>query len=86
MLGVVNPHYVIQRLNTHQAAQVAGRARVTIARALEAGELHGTQAKPRGRWLIDPRCLEAWLNGEPCYHSTGAEPGPPTYAFLPPSR
>ena len=38
----------------------------TTRKALEAGELHGTQRKPNGRWRIHHLCLDAWVAGLPC--------------------
>lgn len=60
------------RFNTHQAADYSGRHVDTIRRALEAGELHGGQRKPGGRWSIRRECLEAWLDGERCQHQAVA--------------
>lgn len=36
--------------------------------ALQDGTLHGTQRVKRGPWLIQPECLDAWLNNEQCEH------------------
>ena len=41
---------------------------MTIRIALEAGELHGTQCKPKGRWPIHVECLDAYLHSKPCAH------------------
>lgn len=54
--------------NTAQAAEYAGNHPQTLREALEAGELHGTQRKPNGRWRIHVDCLDAWLFGQPCAH------------------
>jgi hypothetical protein len=56
------------RLTVADAAVVGQRHPVTIRRALEVGDLHGTQRKKGGRWLIKPECLEAWIDQEPCAH------------------
>lgn len=64
----MNPHIVLQRLRVTDAATIANRHPNTIHRALEAGELHGTQRKAKGVWSIRPDCLEAWLDGHPCAH------------------
>lgn len=56
------------RLNTAQAAEYADCHVNTVQRALEAGELHGGQRKPGGRWSIRRECLDAWLDGETCEH------------------
>ena len=56
------------RLNTTQAAEYANRHRDTILRALESGELHGSQRNAGGRWSIRTICLDAWIDGQPCVH------------------
>lgn len=61
------------RLTPDQAAALAGRATITIYRALEAGLLHGTQQTTRGRWSIRPECLDAWLDGDKCTHQDGTQ-------------
>lgn len=61
-------------LNVAQAAQLSNRHPVTIRRALEAGELHGAQQRARGRWAIDPACLEAWVYARPCEHQANVSP------------
>lgn len=74
---MVNPHTVFQRLTTDQAADLAHRHRKTILRALESGELHGSQRVKGGRWLIRPDCLEAFMDGVLCPHQSapgGAAP------------
>ena len=40
----------------------------TVRRALAAGDLHGVQRVPGGRWLLDPGCVDAWAAGVPCEH------------------
>lgn len=59
---------VTQRLTVSDASTVGRRHPVTIRRALEARELHGTQRTKGGRWVIQPECLEAWLDQAPCPH------------------
>lgn len=56
------------RFSTTQAAEYGNCHRSTIVRALEAGELHGGQRKPKGRWSIRRDCLDAWLDGHDCEH------------------
>lgn len=56
------------RLTVDQAAAEAHRHPATIRHALAAGELHGQQPRPRGKWLIQPACLDAWLSGTRCLH------------------
>lgn len=56
------------RYSTEQAADYSGRHVVTIRKALESGELHGAQRRPKGRWSIRAECLEAWCDGEQCQH------------------
>lgn len=62
----------MKRLTVAQAADVAQRHPQTIRRACETGELHGLQRVRKGRWLIHPDCLDAWLDGQKCeHHATG---------------
>lgn len=58
----------LTRLTVAQASANAHRHPDTIRRALEAGDLHGTQRCRGGRWTIRPECLDAWLDGQPCDH------------------
>lgn len=55
-------------MDTSDAATHAQRHPVTVRRALEAGELHGSQRAVRGRWRIHRDCLDAWVLGVPCPH------------------
>lgn len=57
-----------KRLTVAEAALVARRHPVTMRRALESGELHGTQRVAGGRWTIKSKCLDAWADGERCEH------------------
>jgi hypothetical protein len=59
---------LITRLTVKNAAAVGQKHPVTIRRALEVGDLHGKQRTKGGRWLIQPECLQAWLDQEPCPH------------------
>lgn len=60
-------------LSTGQAASRTGRHEVTVRKALEAGDLHGGQAKSRGRWRTHRDCVDAWALGEPCPHQVAAK-------------
>lgn len=60
------------RFNTGQAAEYVGRHVKTVLKALEAGELHGGQRCPGGRWSIRRECLDAWADGENCEHQRTA--------------
>ncbi|GAA5153792.1 hypothetical protein GCM10023340_36350 [Nocardioides marinquilinus] len=53
-------------MNTAQASKFVGKHPTTLLKALEAGELHGHQPVPRGRWAIHVDCLDAWVRHEPC--------------------
>lgn len=55
-------------LTVPAASEYSGKHPVTIRRALEAGQLHGSQMVPKGRWSIHTDCLEQWLAGDPCAH------------------
>ena len=54
--------------NTAQAAARAGCHSDTVLKALEAGELHGSQRKAKGRWRVHVDCIDAWCAGEACEH------------------
>ena len=56
------------RLTVSRAAEASARHPETVRDALRSEELHGIQRVKRGKWLIDPECLEAWLAGDPCPH------------------
>lgn len=51
-----------------EIAQAYRRHPVTVRLALEKGELHGRQRVPRGRWVIETICADAWAGGERCPH------------------
>lgn len=55
-------------LNVDQAAEHAGNHVVTIRKALQSGELHGSQRTKGGRWRIHVACLDSWCAGEHCEH------------------
>lgn len=57
-------------MNTAQAADHAGVHIDTIRKAVEGGELHGTQRKVKGRWRIHITCLDAWCSGDHCEHQS----------------
>jgi excisionase family DNA binding protein len=59
-------------LDVKQAAERAGNHAQTIRKALEAGELHGTQRVTGGRWRIHRDCLDAWCAREKCAHQRRA--------------
>lgn len=56
------------RLTVAEAAAVGRRHPETVRKALQDGTLHGTQRMKRGPWLIQPACLDAWLDNEQCEH------------------
>jgi len=58
------------RLTVADAAADSRRHPETVRTALQAGVLHGVQRIKRGRWLIDPECLDAWIENVPCRHKT----------------
>jgi excisionase family DNA binding protein len=59
---------VIARLTVAEVAEAVGRHPQTVRRALEGGELHGTQPTVNGHWRIREDCAEAWADGKPCEH------------------
>lgn len=59
---------MITRLTAPEVAEATRRHPVTVRRALEAGELHGTQSGKGGRWTIREDCAEAWADKLPCEH------------------
>lgn len=56
------------RLEVADASALVLKHPETLRKALRVKELHGTQNGKKGRWLIQPECLEAWLAGELCVH------------------
>jgi hypothetical protein len=63
-----------ERMTVAEAAMAAKRAEITIRRALEGAELHGTQQLKGGKWSIQRQCLIAWLSGQPCVHKHNVSP------------
>lgn len=59
------------RLSVNEASVAYGRHPVTLRRALEGGELHGTQRTAGCRWSMRRECVEAWLDGQKCPHGKG---------------
>jgi|GEM_PF-3974352 len=55
-------------LDVNEAAIYARRHPGSIRRALRAGELHGSQTKPGGRYSIEPKCIRDYLAGSLCEH------------------
>lgn len=55
-------------LNTNDAAAYAGNHPVTLRKAFESGELHGSQRTKNGRWRVHVDCLDAWCAGVKCEH------------------
>ncbi|HEY8590685.1 MAG TPA: helix-turn-helix domain-containing protein [Naasia sp.] len=55
-------------LTAPEAAAESRRHPVTVRKALEASELHGTQRMKGGRWSIRRECLNAWIDGQKCAH------------------
>lgn len=55
----------------NEAALATKRHPETVTAALRDGELHGTQPKKNGRWLIREECLDPWIEGVPCVHGLG---------------
>ena len=51
-----------------ESAADARLSKFTIYRALEAGELHGTQRVKGGRGRVESDCLDAYLAGTDCAH------------------
>lgn len=59
---------------TATAAEHSGYHADTVRKALEAGEMHGTQRVPGGRWRVHVDCLDAWTGGQKCPHGLGKKP------------
>jgi hypothetical protein len=49
-------------------ADVTRRHPGSVRRALEVGDLHGTQRVPRGRWTVRLECAQSWAAGAECVH------------------
>jgi excisionase family DNA binding protein len=64
----VIPGGVLIWLNVKQAAERAGNHPQTVRKALESGQLHGSQRTTGGRWRIHVDCLDAWCASELCAH------------------
>ncbi|MBW9095169.1 hypothetical protein JNB62_15895 [Microbacterium jejuense] len=62
---------MLRRLTVAEVADATRRHPVTVRRALEGRELHGTQATKGGRWTVREDCAEAWADGEKCAHQAG---------------
>lgn len=56
--------------STSTAAEEFGMHPSTVLKAVEAGELHGTQRVKKGRWRIHRDCLTAWGLGVSCEHQS----------------
>lgn len=54
-------------MDTDEAAVYTRRNVQTIRRAAQSGELHGHQrVEPKGRWMFDSECVDAWIQGSEC--------------------
>lgn len=62
------------RLTVPEAAAEGRKHPVTVRRALESGELHGSQRVKGGRWTVEAPCLAAWLAGAECEHRRAPAP------------
>lgn len=62
------PQSELLRMTVAQASGYSHRHPVTLRRALEVGDLHGSQRKAGGTWSIRTECLDAWLDGQRCPH------------------
>lgn len=58
--------------STATAGAEVGSHPTTVLKALESGELHGSQRRPKGRWRIHRDCLTAWASGGECEHQIKA--------------
>lgn len=56
-------------LSSKEAALATGRHEETVTKALRVGDLHGTQSKKKGRWMIEEDCLGAWVYNQKCKHA-----------------
>ncbi|MFD5864411.1 hypothetical protein ACFWGP_05635 [Agromyces sp. NPDC127015] len=61
-------------LNVVGVGELVDRHPVTVRRALESGDMHGFQRKPRSPWRIDPACARAWVEGRVCEHMQNVTP------------
>lgn len=57
-------------LTSDETATLTRRHPVTVRKALEAGELHGSQRTKGGRWTVREECAEAWVEGRLCAHQS----------------
>ena len=57
------------KLTLGQAAKAAGRAKGTLSKALNSGEI-SAQKDEKGRWQIDPSELSRWMDANPFQNGT----------------
>lgn len=55
--------------DTAQACERVGQHPVTVRKAAESGELHGSQRTVGGRWRFHRDCVDAYAAGQPCAHA-----------------
>lgn len=61
---------VTKYLTVNEVAEVTRKHPVTIRLALEGGELHGSQRKRGGRWVVNADCIQPYLDHRPCEHAS----------------
>jgi hypothetical protein len=61
-------------LTVDEVAAFARRHPDTVRLALADGALHGRRHNPRGKWIIERPCAEAWMLAEPCGHKFNVSP------------
>jgi hypothetical protein len=60
------------KLTLGQAAKQAGRAKGTLSKALNNGQISGAK-DDKGRWQIDPSELQRWVDANPLQKPQGIE-------------
>jgi hypothetical protein len=61
-------------MTVDEVAALSRRHPDTIRLALADGALHGRRHRPRGKWIIERCCAEAWVVAEPCDHPLNVSP------------
>jgi Helix-turn-helix domain len=64
MTAAVAEPALLPWLNVAEAARLSRRHPETVRYALNAGELHGHQKHPRGRWIVHVDSVTAWIEAD----------------------
>jgi len=73
------------KLTLGQASKHAGRAKGTLSKALNNGQITGKKDN-KGRWQIDPSELQRWMDANPLRNATETQDTTPTETPLNPNE